>query len=434
MRFMNEIRCGFADGIITPALNGTFLDGYGFRMTPAETVRDDLHAKVMAVGDGDDTALVFSLDLLSLREPTWKLVIRQISSLTGVPAERIAVNSIHTHSAPVSGGIAEMPVDTDYFAHVGDVCGEIALRAMERRTEGTFAAGILPETLRHVRNRRGREPLDPSIRAAAFRDRAGNLRGVICSASCHAVVNRRMSVSADWLSVLNRHSTDEVPLLFFQGRSGDVDPCGDGGIPHDQCEPDPLIEALGNELASPVLRFARESGAKPGIPAAGEIRCVSEEIAVPMKPSPDAAALRESVKEAEREYFALAPGVEKHFALRELQWRRKMLERRLRGESNELRVPMQFFALGDCLAFAFVPVEIMTLVGNEIEGIVSDAGWPRERIYVCGCSNAVNGYLASREEFPAGGYEITGAAHWYDIAESAETSADAVTEWYRKNV
>ena len=52
---MNEIRCGFADGIITPALNGTFLDGYGFRMTPAETVRDDLHAKVMAVGDGDDT-------------------------------------------------------------------------------------------------------------------------------------------------------------------------------------------------------------------------------------------------------------------------------------------------------------------------------------------------------------------------------------------
>ena len=97
---MNEIRCGFADGIITPALNGTFLDGYGFRMTPAETVRDDLHAKVMAVGDGDDTALVFSLDLLSLREPTWKLVIRQISAVAPVRTGlQLMINAFIFHSS-----------------------------------------------------------------------------------------------------------------------------------------------------------------------------------------------------------------------------------------------------------------------------------------------------------------------------------------------
>ena len=170
---MKELSVGFADGHITPVLNGTFLDGYGFRETPADSVRDELHTKVMAAGDGESTFLLFSLDLLALIPDLYKLVSRQITAVTGVPAERIALNFIHTHSAPCAGGLAEMPINTDYFAHVGDVCGALALRAMERRVPGTFRAEILPDVLRHIHNRRGRDVMDPSIRAAAFRDRDG---------------------------------------------------------------------------------------------------------------------------------------------------------------------------------------------------------------------------------------------------------------------
>ena len=80
---MNKISCGFADGLITPVLNGTFLDGYGFRTSPAEEIRDELHAKVMALGDGDQTFLIFSLDLLALNPDHYKLVSRQIAAFTG---------------------------------------------------------------------------------------------------------------------------------------------------------------------------------------------------------------------------------------------------------------------------------------------------------------------------------------------------------------
>ncbi|MBR4184636.1 MAG: hypothetical protein IKQ87_02625, partial [Clostridia bacterium] len=193
---MNKISCGFADGLITPVLNGTFLDGYGFRVTPAEEIRDELHAKVMALGDGEKTFLIYSLDLLALNPDLYKLVSRQIAAVTGVPVPQIALNFIHTHSAPCAGGLAEMPIDTDYFAHVGDICGELGLRAMGRRVPGSFCAEILPERLIHAYNRRHRDVFDPRIRAAAFRDESGTLRGVICTANCHAVVNRRMSVSA----------------------------------------------------------------------------------------------------------------------------------------------------------------------------------------------------------------------------------------------
>ncbi|MBQ4351630.1 MAG: hypothetical protein II768_10250 [Clostridia bacterium] len=423
----NKITCGFADGLITPVLNGTFLDGYGFRQSPAEEIRDELHAKVMAVGgEGQgDAFLVYSLDLLALNPDLYKLVSRQIAAVTGIPVERIALNFIHTHSAPCAGGLAEMPIDTDYFARVGDLCGELGLRAMERRVPGSFTAEILPERLIHAYNRRGRDVFDPRIRAAAFRDESGVLRGVICTANCHAVVNRRMSVSADWLSVLNRSSTDEVPLLFFQGRGADIDPKADPGM-----GPDELIETLGAELADPVLRFAARSG--KGAPAAGEVRSHYEWLRVPMKPMRDIDALKASVREAERAYFA-APVGERHFPLRELQWRRHMLDLAEAGITNDLTVPMQSLTVGDSLAFAFVPFELLTLAGDAIEAIYAADGWRAERIFVCGYTNSVNGYLAPREEFAHGGYEVAGASHWFNVSETCEDSADAVIGWFREN-
>ena len=58
----NTLRLGFADAIITPLHpEHIYLDGYGFRLSPAtEGVRDDLHAKVCAVVDGKKTFLIFS--------------------------------------------------------------------------------------------------------------------------------------------------------------------------------------------------------------------------------------------------------------------------------------------------------------------------------------------------------------------------------------
>ncbi|MBQ8717729.1 MAG: hypothetical protein IJY66_00500, partial [Clostridia bacterium] len=151
---MNTINVGFADAIITPAsINGTFLDGYGHRVSPAEGVRDDIHAKVMAVTDGQSTHLLFTLDLIGLNQRLHTLLSAQISDLTGVPVSHISLVSIHTHAAPQGGILDEMPINTDYFAYVGELCGRAALRAMERACPGRFAAAVLPEQLTHAFNR-----------------------------------------------------------------------------------------------------------------------------------------------------------------------------------------------------------------------------------------------------------------------------------------
>ncbi len=45
-----------------------------------------------------------------------------------------------------------------------------------------------------------------------------------------------------------------------------------------------------------------------------------------------------------------------------------------------------------------------------------------------GYANCVNGYLAPGEEFALGGYEVTGAAHWYGLPECSEETEKAVLE------
>ena len=111
----DTLRLGFADAIITPPHpEHIYLDGYGFRLSPAtEGVRDDLHAKVCAMVEGEKIFLLFSLDIIGLREDTYCLVTSQISSLTGVAREDMALSCIHTHAAPASGILDELPIDTD---------------------------------------------------------------------------------------------------------------------------------------------------------------------------------------------------------------------------------------------------------------------------------------------------------------------------------
>ena len=425
----NNLCLGFADAIITPPHpEYVYLDGYGFRLSPAtDGVRDDLHAKVCAMIEDDKVFLLFSLDIIGLREDTYRLVTSQISDLTGVAREDMALSCIHTHAAPASGILDELPIDTDYFAWMGEVCGRAALSAIERACPVSVSFAILPETLQTSHNRRtDREVIDRSIRAVAFHDESGKLRGVITSTACHAVVNTAHSISADWLAELNKLSTDEVPYLFLQGRGADINPQLYLKLPIDE-----MIERLGRELSIPVARFATNAP-RGEILSCGLTRRY-ETVRIPMKKMTDLTAVRAEIAREAKAYREIDPSdIQKHFVLRQLQWWRHMERMIENDEDFALRVPLQVLSLGKQCVFLFVPFELLTLTGNKLEDMFAKAGFARETIYVCGYSNMTEGYLAPVEEFAFGGYEVAGAAHWYNIPEASPESEPAVLDWFRK--
>ena len=425
----NNLCLGFADAIITPQHpEYTYLDGYGFRLSPAtEGVRDDLHAKVCAMVSDQKVFLLFSLDIIGLREDTYRLVTSQISDLTGVAREDMALSCIHTHAAPASGILDELPIDTDYFAWMGEVCGRAALRAIERACPVSASFAILPETLQTSHNRRaGREDIDRSIRAVAFHSEDGKLCGVLCSAACHAVVNTAYSISADWLAELNKLSSDEVPYLFLQGRGADINPQLHLKLPIDE-----MIARLGCELSTPVARFAANAGV--GTPLSGALQRRYETVRIPMKEMTDLAAIKEEIAKQSEAYRALSPDdIQKHFVLRQLQWYRHMERMVENSENFALKVPLQVLAIDKACVFLFVPFELLTLTGNKLEDMFAKAGFARETIYVCGYSNMTEGYLAPVEEFEFGGYEVAGAAHWYNIPEASIESEPTLLSWFQK--
>ena len=165
---MASLCCGFAQREITPALRGSYLDGYGFRLSPAEGIRDPLYVKVCVMTCGNDVHLIASFDLIGFSPRVYTLISDQIAGLTDIPREHQSLCCIHTHAAPVSGVLDELPMDYDYLAWVGEQCGRAALDARERAVPGHFAFDVTPETLHHCYNRRGRDVIDPSIRCASF--------------------------------------------------------------------------------------------------------------------------------------------------------------------------------------------------------------------------------------------------------------------------
>ena len=422
---MSTLRFGFAETDITPELKGTYLDGYGFRISPATGIKAPLKAKVMACLDGDSCALLYNIDLIGLNERLYRLVSSQISDFTGVPVSHIALNFIHTHAAPAAGILDELPIHYDYFGDVAEKCAEAAVRAMERAEAGTFASAVLPDVLHHAINRRGRDVIDPSIRASVFRNAEGVVKAVLCSASCHPVINTSMEVSPDWLAVLNGYSSDETPYLFFQGRGADINPYNPENL-----DMDAWIRALGEDLAVPVDRFAKTAPA--GAPPSGALRVEYEWVRLPMADE-DASVLKQEIRDLETEYRAL-DGVERHVRFREIRWRRHMLEMLEKGEDFSITVPLQCVAPGDALLFCMVPFELLTLLGNKIQGLAEQKGWSPEQIYVCGYSNAVYSYLPSEEEFPYGGYEVRGATHWYNLPECLPETGLELLNWFGRRI
>ncbi len=421
---MDTLRIGFAQENITPEPVGFYLDGYGFRNRPADSVRDPLLAQLCVFEDAGGRHLLVSLDLGGLSLPYYQLVAGQITAVCGIPASRMALCVVHTHSAPAGGILAGIPLNRDYLAHLGEQIGHAALRALERAVPCTADFRILEHPLTYSENRRGRSDRDPRIREVSFRDENGVLRGVICSASCHAVINTTYAMSADFLAVLNTRSTDECPYLYLQSRGADVNPSCMTPVEEG-------LKLLGEDLAFPVWEAAAE--VREGIKLEGRLESRFEYVSVPMRYPGTPEEIAADIEASQKEYLSLPTGSnEKHYALQKLLWLQHMQADQAKGLPAEVRVPLQVIRLPGVFVFAFVPFEQLTATGNRIEELFVKAGYPRERIWITGYANSVNGYLTPPELIACGDYEAFESARWFDLPNTSPESEPAVVAWFAK--
>ena len=92
------LQVGSASVDITPNL-GCHLIGY-FNDRIATAIHDPLHAKALAISNGEMTIGIVVCDLIAVPGDVVRAAKERIASETGVPPERVMICATHTHTGP----------------------------------------------------------------------------------------------------------------------------------------------------------------------------------------------------------------------------------------------------------------------------------------------------------------------------------------------
>ena len=93
------LQVGFARENITPDYSVP-LQGGNYAERWSEAVLDNCYATCIAIKSGDDTVLLFTIDIKLMSGVAYDAIKASIMQKTGVPVANIFMNATHTHSAP----------------------------------------------------------------------------------------------------------------------------------------------------------------------------------------------------------------------------------------------------------------------------------------------------------------------------------------------
>lgn len=413
MKTENPTRFGFAQSAITPDAQTVYLDGFGERITPAEGVRDPLYVKAFVICAGSFRYALAVFDACGFEKRIALGLKRSIARWNGLTPDCVTVCATHTHSAPASGVLGDLPINYYWWDQIG-MRAALTVREAFQNASPCSPAFLRGEELSLMGNRRGRELCDRSIKICGFYDTGNSLRGALVLASCHATCSSGMHLSADYPSVLTQNAQEKypgVPFLFLQGRGADADPVLPAELSDDE-----RIAALGGELADKVLsaleNFENYDGGSVCAP-----QLASCTVKIPMLPYPPKDVLQKTIDFFEGKRESAEDSFESRRIVREIYWHQKALCETLEWggtpRENSLLAELQLLRLSDRAAFLFMPFEIFCETGNSLEAICGAHGLDLDSVFVVGHANGTNGYLVPASEFESGDYLRCDMEYWY---------------------
>jgi neutral ceramidase len=305
---MPRLAAGVAVQPIEAPLGGEMM-GYALRQGGAEETRDPLFARALYLGSGADLLWV-ELDVCFIATGHAESLRHRIAERTGVPAERVMVACIHTHSGPDSGYAGWIRGDPEPGPEAWQRLADAALRAATsaRAAAAPARLGVGSATARIGRNRRREKgPLDPEVLVIRVDREDGRPLAILYVYGCHPTVlgHENLAYSADWPGAASRVVEAALPgstAIFALGAHADVDPRTRGlldlaidgqsrGAGFD------AVEALGGEVGSAVAEAAAALPTSSDV----EIAAATERVALPVHGAAEGDEARAGALARERE-------------------------------------------------------------------------------------------------------------------------------------
>ncbi len=391
-------KAGVARICITPEA-GLWMAGYGFRDHPAEGKLQDLWAKALVLEDATgQQAVILTADFLGFNRPLGEWVSEKITSLYGIPRERILLGCSHTHCGPViEGALYDIyPLDEAqkerirrYTEWLRERLVEVVGEARTKLEPVQIFAGE-GEAYFAVNRRNNREadvpklrdegkplagPSDYRVPVLAVRRVDGSLRSVLFQYACHNTVLGIYQWHGDYAGCAQEALEKKWPgavVLFCIGCGADQN-----ALPRRTVE---LAEAYGQQLAEAVGRVLEG----PMRPVTPRLRASFEQIEL-------------KYEVVDRSYLEQAAKQGGYVA----RWASRLLEAIDRGESfsDSYPYPVQVWLLGEDQWWISLGGEVVVDYALRLGERYGKSTW------VTGYANDVMAYIPSARVWEEGGYE-----------------------------
>ena len=411
-----------------PASGGLMVGFAKENITPEETVPlsgsasrgesngmlDYLFATCVAMSNGgEDTVLVYSLDIQNAYSPTasWR---NTISRSTGIPEDRIMLCFTHTHSAPDTG--SEAASISRYNSKVSDKLVKAAKTAVEDMSAAqAYTSSIATENLNFVRRyimndgtlvgdnfgdtssgyKCHETEVDNVLQLVKFVRQEGD-DIIMANFQMHSNFTiREPSVSSDVAGAF-RDALEQksgVNVIYLNGASGNVNP--------NSRFADENIVSTHREWGQKLADYAM-SAAENFAPA--ELTTVTSEqsvFTIETNHADDHLAAKASEINAYFESTGDRSGADKMCAEAGISsiYHASTIVGNSRRDKTAT-VELDVICIGD-IAFMFAPVELFDTSGMYIK-----EKSPYDMTFICGYANHCQGYMPSEQAYELIGYEV----------------------------
>ena len=395
-------KAGVASVCITPE-GPIWMAGYASRDKPSEGKVHDIHAKALAVEDGEgNKAVILTLDLISMPDDLHPVLAKRLQEKYGIPRDALVINASHTHSGP------EIRIDKAKHYEVGKEQVETCRRYYEKLRDEWLpkvldeaVANMKPAKLSysHARcgfamNRRTPTargyvnhphpdgPVDHDVPVLKVTSTDGKLMAVLFGYACHNTTLGFYKICGDYAGYAQaflEEAHPEAKALFMIGCGGDQNP-----YPRHAWG---LAEQHGRTLANAV-EAALKTKFKP---ISGPLRASMVDVELKFAGAPSKEQLEKDAKSSDKYTRNHA----------------KALLRQIEENGHidlTLDTVVQAVAFDNSLLLLALPGE--TVIDYSLRFKKNFAETP---VWVAGYCNNMFGYLPSLRVLREGGYEAGGA-------------------------
>ena len=226
------MKIGYAQTVITPALNKpVYLAGFGNNRR-ATTIHDDLYARALSIQTESTTLVLVALDLIGffrsdVQDVIWHVQTSEVLKASGVS---VVIASTHTHHGPDTMGLwgpdqKTRGVDEEYLADIKIKIADVILASLS-----TLKPASAKWTSVHVpglaKNARNPEILDNELTLLQFTDVAiaSKVLVTLMNFPCHPEVlwEHNPNITSDYVGYLREkvEKQTDAPCIFFSGALG----------------------------------------------------------------------------------------------------------------------------------------------------------------------------------------------------------------------